>query len=113
MCADKQTRGGQKWTPEERARLVELLRQEISIEEISEKMGRSERGITMQIRSMVAAHMALGESHVRIAKACGLSLEDVETIVEGLEAKLEDRVAALEREVEDLKRTVIALQHRK
>lgn len=106
-------RSGQKWTEAERKQLVDLLYEQLSFDEIATRMKRSRAGIELQIRNMVAAQHSTGQSTHYIAKACGLSEHDVEVIIESLSAKLEDRVAELEREMAELRSVVQLLQIRK
>jgi hypothetical protein len=76
---------GNKWTEEERMELINMLKSsnndEMDIEGIAKKLGRSQGGIKGEIKKMIVARYMMGDEVNKISKELGVGIRSVKNIL--------------------------------
>ena len=90
---------GNKWTDEERKRLVKLLKNSYNIDIIATKLNRSEGGIKAEIKKIVYAKYIEGSDAEGISKELNIVYNNVKSMIKAcIEQECENDINNLEKE---------------
>jgi len=90
---------GNKWTDEERKRLVKLLKNSYDIDIIANKLNRSEGGIKAEIKKIVYAKYTEGNDAEAISKEFNIVYNNVKSMIKvSIDKECENDINNLEKE---------------
>ena len=90
---------GNKWTDDERKRLLKLLKNSYDVDVIANKLNRSEGGIKAEIRKIVYAKYIEGNSAEDISKELNIVYNNVKSIIKtSIDQDCENDINNLEKE---------------
>jgi IS30 family transposase len=90
---------GNKWTDEERKRLVKLLKNSYDIDIIANKLNRSEGGIKAEIKKIVYAKYTEGNDAEAISKELNIVYNNVKSMIKvSIDKECENDINNLEKE---------------
>lgn len=98
-----------RWEPDEHAQLIDLFGSNMTLDQISILMGRSVPGIRAQMSTLVAREHDAGRKPAEIAQKLGLSLNDVELIMEKNGFTADDRLTVMAQKIVRLETIVASL----
>jgi hypothetical protein len=90
---------GNKWTDEERKRLVKLLKNSYDVDVIASKLNRSEGGIKAEIKKIVYAKYMNGIDAEEISKELNIVYNNIKSIIKvSIDQECENDINNLEKE---------------
>lgn len=98
-----------RWDLDEHQQLIDLLGSSMTMDQISILLGRSVAGIRAQMSVLVAREHDAGKKPAEIAKKLGLSLNDVQCIMEKNGATADDRLTVMAQKIVRLETIVASL----
>ena len=90
---------GNKWTDEERKKLIKLLKNSYDVDVIADKLNRSEGGVKAEIKKIVYAKYIEGNDAEAISKELNIVYNNVKSMIKvSIDKECENDINNLEKE---------------